>query len=205
MTESENLSAPLFVETHDAIVIIRINRRAQRNALSQTILEALDSTASRIAEQANVKAIIFTGSEAVFASGADIRELQTLEATKAREFAERGQRIFQKIADAPQLTVAAINGYCMGGGLDLALACRMRVASNDAVFAHPGANLGIITGWGGTQRLTRLIGRARALEMFLTARRLTSGEALKWGLIDSIGDPVLEAALDAVKLTSPNE
>ncbi|MBA3322934.1 MAG: enoyl-CoA hydratase/isomerase family protein [Pyrinomonadaceae bacterium] len=200
MTRTEDSRSSLLVEIHDAtVVIIRINRPAQRNALSQTILEALDATTSQIAEQTNVKAIVFTGTEDVFASGADIRELQTLDVAKAREFAERGQRIFQKIADAPQLTIAAINGYCMGGGLDLALACDARVASSGAVFAHPGANLGIVTGWGGTQRLPRLVGRARALEMFFTARPLTSREALEWNLIDRISDPVLEGALEVAR------
>jgi enoyl-CoA hydratase len=204
MTESENSPAPLLVETHDAIVIIRLNRPAQRNALSHTTLEALDVAVSQTIKQINIKAIIFIGAADVFAAGADIRELQWLDAAKAREFAERGQRIFQKIADAPQLTVAAINGYCMGGGLDLALACDTRVASSDAVFAHPGANLGIVTGWGGTQRLPRLVGRARALEMFFTARRLTSREAFQWNLIDRISDPVFEAALEVARSTLNN-
>ena len=101
----------------------------------------------------------------------------------------------QRIADAPQLTIAAVNGYCMGGALDLALACRLRFASAGAVFAHPGARLGIITGWGGTQRLPRLVGDARALELFATARRLTSREAYEAGLVDQVCDPVLDYAL----------
>ena len=105
-----------------------------------------------------------------------------------------GQELFQQIANARQVTIAAINGYCMGGALDLALACDIRLASANAVFAHPGARLGIITGWGGTQRLPRLIGKARALEFFATARRLSSQEALEIGLITQIHDPVLESA-----------
>lgn len=100
-----------------------------------------------------------------------------------------------QIADAKQVTIAAINGYCMGGGLDLALACDTRVASKDAVLSHPGAKRGIITGWGGTQRLPRLIGRQRALDLFLTARLIRSEEALQIGLISSICDPVLTCAL----------
>ena len=101
----------------------------------------------------------------------------------------------QKIADAPQLTIAAINGYCMGGALDLALACDIRLASSEAVFSHPGAKLGIITGWGGTQRLPRIVGRARALELFATARRITSLEALQNGLVTQVEDPVVECAI----------
>ena len=112
----------------------------------------------------------------------------------------RGQRLFQKIADVPQLTIAAINGYCMGGALDLALACDIRCASPRAVFAHPGARLGIITGWGGTQRLPRLIGAARALEMFTTARRVGSHEALEIGLVSKVGEPVVDCAIEIAKL-----
>ena len=114
----------------------------------------------------------------------------------AREYALRGQRFFQLIADARQLTVAAVNGYCMGGGLDLALACRLRVASPRAVFAPPGARLGIITGWGGTQRLPRLVGTARALEMFTTARRINADEALAIGLVTRLHTDALACALE---------
>jgi enoyl-CoA hydratase/carnithine racemase len=110
-------------------------------------------------------------------------------------FSERGQRLFQTIGDARQRTIAAINGYCMGGGLDFALSCDVRVASSGAIFAHTGGRLGIITGWGGTQRLPRLIGRTRALEMFLTTRQITSSEALLFGLISAIDDEVVECAL----------
>jgi enoyl-CoA hydratase/carnithine racemase len=107
-----------------------------------------------------------------------------------------GQRIFHSIANARQITIAAINGYCMGGALDLALACDVRVASSNAVFSHPGAKLGIITGWGGTQRLPAIVGRAKALEFFATARRYKSEDALESGLITSVADPVLSKALE---------
>src|SRR4028119_673330 len=100
----------------------------------------------------------------------------------------------QRIADAPQLTIAAVNGYCMGGGLDPALACDLRRAAPSTVFAHPGARLGIITGWGGTQRLPRLIGQTRALEIFTTARRVSAHEAFEIGLVNRVAEPVLESA-----------
>ncbi|HEV2802171.1 MAG TPA: enoyl-CoA hydratase/isomerase family protein [Pyrinomonadaceae bacterium] len=187
---------PVVCETHDANVrIIRLNRPAERNSLSVAVLEELDRLVSALSTRADISAIIFTGTNDAFASGADIRELSALTPASARKFARRGQSLMQKIADAPQTTVAAVNGYCMGGGLDMALACDLRIASPDAVFAHPGARLGIITGWGGTQRLPRLVGQARALEMFATARRLTASEAYEIGLVNSIGDPVLECAL----------
>lgn len=180
--------------SNPSFAIVRLNRPAERNALSIATLEALHKVFDELIQRADITAIIFTGTQDAFASGANIRELACLTPATAKEFALRGQRLFQKIADASPLTIAAINGYCMGGGLDLALACDLRCASHDAVFAHPGARLGIITGWGGTQRLPRLIGQARAIAMFTTARRITSAEALKIGLINRTGDSALECA-----------
>ena len=194
------LPSSLTTELTGPLAIICFNRPAERNPLSLATLSELRESFSTITADSNVEAIIFTGTDDVFASGADIRELTTLSPSSALEFSKTGQELFQAIADATQLTIAAINGYCMGGALDLALACDMRIASANAVFAHPGARLGIITGWGGTQRLPRLIGQARALEFFATARRLSSQEALEIGLITSVCDPVLECALTNVRL-----
>lgn len=185
----------VVVEERGALAVLHIQRPAQRNSLSLDTLSKLDDAFSSLSARASIDAVIFTGTGNVFASGADIRELQTLTPESARAFAERGQNLFQRISEARQLTVAAVNGFCMGGGLDLALACRVRVASPSAVFAHPGARLGIITGWGGTQRLPRLIGAARALEMFATTRRLTADEALAFGLISQIHADALACAL----------
>jgi enoyl-CoA hydratase/carnithine racemase len=158
------------------------------------MLEALKQTLVETLEREEVDSLIITGTDDVFTSGANIHELTQLDSESAAHFSRLGQNVFQLIADARQVTIAAINGYCMGGGLDLALACDVRVASGNAVFAHPGARLGIITGWGGTQRLPRLIGRTRALEFFATARRVDASEALRLGLVTAIGDPVLELA-----------
>jgi enoyl-CoA hydratase len=201
MTEEakDAVESAVLIETRASTAIIRLNRPAERNALSIATLEELDRLFSMLITHADVKAFIFTGTGDVFASGADIRELRALTPATAREFARRGQRLFQRISDAKQLSIAAINGYCMGGGLDLALACRLRYASPDAVFAHPGARLGIITGWGGTQRLPRLIGPARALEIFATAKRLTSSEALEIGLVNKIVERVIDAACETAQ------
>jgi enoyl-CoA hydratase len=179
-----------------------ISWRTERNLLSIATLAELNTILSTIVPRDDIESIIFTGTDDVFASGANIRELTQLNPESARDFAKSGQGLFQKIADARQLTIAAINGYCMGGALDLALACDLRVASKDAVFAHPGARLGIITGSGGTQRLPRIIGRVRALEFFVTARRLTSGEAFENGLISGICDPVLDCPLEIARTRS---
>jgi enoyl-CoA hydratase len=191
-------SSSLITELNASTAIIRFNRPVQRNSLSISTLNELRTSFSTITSDVNVEAIIFTGTDNVFASGADIRELTTLDPMSALEFSRLGQELFQTIAGVRQITIAAINGYCMGGALDLALACDIRMASANAVFAHPGARLGIITGWGGTQRLPAIIGKARALEFFATGRRVSSPEALEIGLITQIHDPVLESALDLV-------
>lgn len=185
----------LLVEIQDSAAVVRFNRPGQRNSLSVSTLQELSNTLSGLLVRPDIRAIIITGTDDVFASGADISELVQLNPAAARGFSRLGQRTFQQIADAQQTTIAAINGYCMGGGLDLALACDIRVASKDAVLSHPGARRGIITGWGGTQRLPRLIGRPRALDLFLTARLIHSEEALQIGLISRICDPVLTCAL----------
>ena len=176
----------------DGSLVIRFAQPGIRNPLSVSVLLELDSILDALADRDKV---IFTGTEDVFASGANLREIASVDASHAREFALRGQDLMTRIAALPQETVAAINGYCFGGALDLALACDRRIASPNATFAHPGASLGIITGWGGTQRLPRLIGTANALEIFFTASPMNAERALAIGLIDSIADDPLSTAL----------
>jgi enoyl-CoA hydratase len=189
-------SPPIVTEIEESIAIVRFNRPAQRNPLSIETLQVLKHVTSDLFARDTIQAVIFTGTDDIFASGANIRELTRLDKETALEFSRFGQNLFQTIANAKQVTVAAINGYCIGGALDLTLACDIRVASHTAVFSHPGAGLGIITGWGGTQRLPRIVGRANALELMLTARRYTAEDALRINLITHIGNPVLDYALD---------
>jgi enoyl-CoA hydratase len=189
-------SPSVVTEVTGPIAILRFNRPAQRNPLSLATLEDLKQTTSVLFPRNDIQAIIFTGTDDVFASGANIRELAQLDAESALRFSKFGQDLLQTIADARQITIAAINGYCMGGGLDLALACDIRVASTTAIFSHPGARLGIITGWGGTQRLPRIVGRARAIELFATGCRLSSETALSIGLVARVEDPILACALE---------
>lgn len=191
-----DLASPILFEVNDSIAIVRFNQPSQRNPLSLETLRQLKLITTDLFARDDVHSVIFTGAADAFASGANIRELRQLKPEDALEFSRIGQRLFQTIAEAKQLTIAAINGYCMGGALDLALACDIRVSSKSAIFAHPGAQLGIITGWGGTQRLPQVIGRARALEFFATAKRYSSSEALEMGLITRISDPVIECAID---------
>jgi enoyl-CoA hydratase len=187
----------VVVESSEATTIIHFNRPADRNLLSRNTLRELQIAIANIPQ--NTAAVVFTGSDDVFASGAHIRELQQLKADQALEFSTLGQQLFDSISRLNQVSIAAINGYCMGGALDLALACDIRVASSRAVFAHPGTRLGIITGWGGTQRLPRIVGRTRALELLLTARRIDSREAKEMGLVTRVTDPVLDYALELSK------
>ncbi len=189
-------AGPVVTEERGTLAVLRINRPGRRNSLSVATLSSLEHAFAKLSARPDITAFVFTGTADAFASGADIRELRALTPDAAREFARRGQRLMQRIADAPQLTIAAVNGYCMGGGLDLALSCDLRVASPRSVFAHPGARLGVITGWGGTQRLARLVGEARAFELFLTARRLTAAEAFSWGLVNRLADDPAGCALE---------
>ena len=196
--DSSTRNTPAVVlEGRGSVAVVRFDRPAERNPLSSSTLDELERTLGALAARAaSLRAIIFAGAGGAFASGANIRELAALDAGQAREFARRGQRVMGKVANAPQITIAAVEGYCMGGGLDLALSCDLRVASPRSVFAHPGARLGITTGWGGTQRLARLVGEARAFEMFLTARRVTATEAFEWGLINRLAEDPLGSALE---------
>ncbi|HEV2883443.1 MAG TPA: enoyl-CoA hydratase/isomerase family protein [Pyrinomonadaceae bacterium] len=197
-------SPAVVAEINDATAIVRLAKPAQRNPLSRSTLHELHNTLAQLLPRADLRAVVFTGTDDAFASGADIRELSQLNSTSALEFSQLGQGLFKIISEAQQLTIAAINGFCMGGGLDFALACDIRIASSNAVFAHPGAKLGIITGWGGTQRLPRTIGRARALEFLITARQCSSSEALRMGLISEISDPVIAAALQIAERSTKN-
>jgi enoyl-CoA hydratase len=188
-------AGPLLTNLSGPTAVVTFNRPESRNSLSIATLSELDTLLSTLVENPVLKTLIFTGVENVFLSGANISELSSFDSVTARDFSLLGQRVFQRLTDAPQLTIAAINGYCMGGGLDFALACDIRLAASTAVFAHPGARLGIITGWGGTQRLPRLLGKARALEFFITARPFVSDQALRIGLITGVFDPVIDEAI----------
>lgn len=190
------MSEAIIVENFGETIVIRFNRPKERNPLSISVLEKLHSIFETIESRA--RRIIFTGTSDVFASGANLRDIALVTKDAAQEFALRGQNLMQKIAAAKPTTVAAISGYCFGGALDLALACDKRIAAPNAQFCHPGANLGIITGWGGTQRLPRLIGEAKTLEMFLTAKRVSAIEALQIGLIDEIAENPLAKASNFV-------
>lgn len=193
----------ILTEIRHSAALITFNRPATRNALSSEMQDYLEHVVDELTLRTDIRTLIFTGSDNIFLSGANIRELTELDHNAALSFAERGQLLFKRIGASQKITIAAINGLCMGGGLDFALACDVRIASPVAEFAHPGAQLGIITGWGGTQRLPRLIGRTRAIEFFTTARRLKASEALKIGLVQAVASSPGEYALTSASLSIP--
>jgi enoyl-CoA hydratase/carnithine racemase len=139
--------------------------------------------------------LIIAGNPKFFSVGADLNEIAALTASEAYAFSAMGQVLMHSIATYPAPVIAAIEGHCMGGGLDLALACHRRIAALHAVFGHRGAALGLITGWGGTQRLPRLIGKGRALELFVAAEKASAARALEIGLVDAIADDPIAKAI----------
>ncbi len=194
----ENETKNLTVELISDSAVVRFTRPEIKNPLSIETLETLKIIFADLESNENIAKIIFTGSGDTFASGANLKEIAQVDKDGATEFALRGQSLMQAIYRSKKETVAAIDGFCLGGAFDLALSCRTRIASERSVFAHPGANLGIITGWSGTQILPRLVGEAKALEIFLTAQRIDATEARRIGLIDAIDAKPLSAALAKV-------
>ncbi len=176
-------------------MVITFDRPEIRSPLSSEVLGLIERALDRVEGDDSIDRVVFTGVGEVFASGADLKEIATLDAETAKAFGERGQHLMGFIASLRAETVAAINGFCYGGALDLVLACDVRVAAPTATFCHPGTGLGIMTGWGGTQRLPRLIGHARALEMFFTAAPIDAVTALGFGLVDEISDDPMEYAV----------
>jgi enoyl-CoA hydratase len=176
----------LSATEHNGILLITLESDDGFPRLERTILSELSAQAAKFARASYLSGVVIAGTEQAFATGAEIAEIAKLTEASAFEFSRHGQSTMRAIANSSKSVVAAIRGYCMGGGLDLALACTARVASVDAVFAHPGGNIGIITGWGGTQRLPRLIGRSRALEMLVTGRKVNAVEASELGLVNEI-------------------
>jgi len=165
------------------------------NRLTRRKLVALTQAIEELRSSGGATLPLVISGDPIFSAGADLQEISQLNGPDALEFAKMGQELMNMVASYPGPVHAAIHGFCMGGGLDLALACRHRMASPHAVFGHRGAALGLITGWGGTQRLPRLVGKGHALEMFVAAEKIGAKQALRLGLIDAIADdPVAEAA-----------
>jgi len=181
-----NLQTLLF-DTRDRIAFITLNRPEKLNALNAQSKKELHEVLAHIRSGHDVDAAIITGAgEKAFAAGTDISELQALGPESGREFSLGGQAVFDLIQHLGKPVIAAVNGYALGGGCELALACHLRIASENAAFGQPEVNLGIIPGYGGTQRLPRLIGAARATAMILTGNPIDAQEAHRIGLVNSV-------------------
>ena len=177
----------LFEADASGIALITVNRPNKLNALSRQVVQELDDAFDQIASRSEIHGAIVTGAgEKAFVAGADINELAVLSPVEARDFAAWGQRSFRKLESLHKPSVAAINGYALGGGLELAMSCTVRFASENAMLGQPEVKLGIIPGYGGTQRLPRLVGRGRALELLLSGDPVSAFEAHRIGLVNAV-------------------
>lgn len=178
----------LTLSTDGAVAIITIDRPEKLNALSSQVLEDLRHLVTDLRVREDIRAVVITGSgEKAFVAGADISELAALnDIETGREFAQNGQAVFTLIESSPKPFIAAVGGFALGGGCELALSCHIRIASENAKFGQPEVNLGIIPGYGGTQRLTRVLGRTLATELILTGRMMDAREALEQGLVAKV-------------------
>lgn len=192
----------LLFEKIDNIGIVKINRPDKLNALNRETLIELKSVFEEIQNDDLIFSVILTGSgEKAFVAGADISELNRLSMLEGKKFAEFGQEIFNFIENMEKPVLAAVNGFALGGGCELALACHFRYASENAKFGQPEVNLGIIPGYGGTQRLPRLVGKGRAIEMILTGNLISAEEALSIGLVNKVWkkEELLDKSIETLK------
>ncbi len=206
MSSFENI----LLKTEDQIATLTIKRPDKLNALNKFTLLELKCALQKVCLDKNIKALIITGSgEKAFIAGADIKEIAKLDESDARSFSENGQEIFRLIETSLKPVIAAINGYALGGGCELALSCHLRLASHNAKFGLPETSLGILPAFGGTQRLTRLIGKGRALEIMLTAEMVSAERALEIGLVNHLVEspsdliPACKKILDKILRNAP--
>jgi enoyl-CoA hydratase len=189
----------LITEIQDRVAVVTINRPAQLNALNAAVLQELHEEVVRLDAHSGVRAVVLTGSgEKAFVAGADIAEFASFSPEEGEALATRGQAlVFDRIEQSSKPFIAAINGFALGGGLELAMACHIRLASSTAKMGLPEVGLGVIPGYGGTQRLPRLVGNGRALQMIATAKMIDALTAERWGLVNSVheGSDLLPQAI----------
>jgi enoyl-CoA hydratase len=183
----ENILVGHSEATHDSIIQITLNRPKVLNALNRPLFSDLDAALDKIASDDSILAVIVTGSgEKAFAAGADIQELAWVSAVEGQQLALEGQRIFSKLENLGKPVIAAINGFALGGGCELAMSATIRIASEGAKLGQPEVKLGLLPGYGGSQRLPRLVGKGAALKLLLTGDIISAAEALRIGLVDEV-------------------
>jgi len=182
---------PLNTSIDNGIFTIIINRPDKLNALNKDVINELSKAIDEVYNNSEIKSAIITGAgQKAFVAGADISEFLKLGSTQGEELARRGQQlVFDKIENSPKPIVAAVNGFALGGGCELALACHFIYASDNAKFGQPEVNLGLIPGYGGTQRLTQIIGRNRAMELLMSGNMITAKEAMEYGMVNKVVTP----------------
>ncbi len=178
----------LLTSLEDGIFIITINRPDKLNALNKTVIDELAVALDEVYNNTAIKTAIITGAgPKAFVAGADISEFLSLDANAGEALARKGQEdVFNKIEQSPKPIIAAVNGFALGGGCELAMSCHFRLASENAKFGQPEVNLGLIPGYGGTQRLTQLIGKGKAMELMMTAAMIDANEAKQLGLVNYV-------------------
>ena len=177
----------LQLNNQDGILFITVNRPTKMNALNIETVQEIQAAMQEVYDDEDVRGVILTGSgEKAFVAGADIAEIAELNEVNGRRFAERGQDVFSMIEECPKPIIAAVNGFALGGGCELAMACHIRVASENARFGQPEVNLGLIPGYGGTQRLTQLVGKGKAMELMMTGDLIPALEAKELGLVNHV-------------------
>ncbi|TDW99359.1 enoyl-CoA hydratase/isomerase family protein [Dinghuibacter silviterrae] len=192
----------LLTEVRDGLLVITINRPDKLNALNKTVMEELDRAVDALIADASLAGAVITGAgPKAFVAGADIKEFVGLSVAEGKALAQKGQNIFFKIERSPKPIVAAVNGFALGGGCELAMACHFRIASDHAKFGQPEVNLGLIPGYGGTQRLTQLIGKGRAIELIITGATIDAATARQYGLVNDVvaADALLDRALSILQ------
>lgn len=192
----------LLIDTAAGVRTIRVNRPDKLNALNAATLDALDAAFAEAATDATVRVVVLTGSgPKAFVAGADIAEMNALTPVQGRDFSLRGTRMMRRVEKMPKPVIAMVNGFALGGGLELAMCCHLRIAADTAKVGQPEINLGLIPGFGGTQRLLRLCGRAAALELCLTGAPVTAERALQLGIVNRVV-PAAELESETMKLAT---
>ena len=199
----------LLVQTENGICTITINRPDKLNALNKEVFNDLDKVMDDVNSNAEIRSVIITGAgNKAFVAGADISEFLELTPAQAPDLAKRGQDVFDKIENSPKPVVAAVNGFALGGGCELALACHFIYASENAKFGQPEVNLGLIPGYGGTQRLTQLVGKGRSMELLMSGKMIAAKEAMQYGIVNEVTTaedllPKVKEALTLIQSKAP--